>query len=334
MTRVFISHSSVDKPFARKLVADLEAAGLQVWFDENVIRPGDSIVGSVSRGLKESDYTLLVISESFLNSKWAAWEANAAIVDAINENKSSVIPLLVEDVWNNVSPLLRDRLYVDFRSHKNLLQYRDELGKLLVTLLGSAASIKIQGNPTIMATGGRDLTQTKQLEVAYELGRLLGAHRYRLITGCARGVDEHFARGASEGLREAGANERDFLTTFIPKGRSSHHAFGKQLHSRLRAREEGIPEMVEQADIAVLLGGSKNTSYLGVLSLLEGKVVLPIEYTEGAAADLYSLLITRYHKVFGSRLDRAKFEDLADRSRTPEEIAEACLALIKIVSGS
>ena len=33
MTKVFISHSSVDKPFARKLVDDLESAGLEVWFD-------------------------------------------------------------------------------------------------------------------------------------------------------------------------------------------------------------------------------------------------------------------------------------------------------------
>lgn len=129
-------------------------------------------------------------------------------------------------------------------------------------------------------------------------------------------------------------SERDFLTTFIPKGKTSHHSFGKQLYSRLRYREEGIPELVEQADIVILLGGSKNTSYIGVLSLLEGKVVLPIEYTDGAAADLYSLLIVRYDKVFGSRLNRAKFEDLADRSRTSKEIAEACFDLIKIASGS
>lgn len=333
MTRVFVSHSSVDKPFARKLVADLEAAGLEVWFDEKVIGPGDSIVRSVGDGLKNSDYTLLVISENFLDSKWAAWEANAAVLDAIDANKSTVIPLLIEDVWNSVSPLLRDRLYVDFRAHNNLLQYRDELRKLLAAVGGRVGAVRLQANPAVMVTGGRDLTQTKQTEVAYELGKLLGAGRYRLITGCALGVDEHFARGASKGLQKARANEREFLTTFIPKEKSAHHTFGKHLHSRLRYREEGIPELVEYADIAVLIGGGKNTSYLGVLALLEGKVVLPIEYTEGAAADLYSLIITKYDKVFGTRLDRAKFEDLADRSRTPKEVAEACLTLIRAVSG-
>ena len=50
---------------------------------------------------------------------------------------------------------------------------------------------------------------------------------------------------------------------------------------------------------------------------------------------IYILLISRYDKVFGSRLDRAKFEDLADRSRTSKEIAaEACFDLIKIASSS
>ncbi len=34
MSKVFLSHSSVDKPFARKLAADLRANGHTVWIDE------------------------------------------------------------------------------------------------------------------------------------------------------------------------------------------------------------------------------------------------------------------------------------------------------------
>ena len=111
---------------------------------ENIIKPGDSIVARVSDGLKDSDYTLLLISTNFLNSKWAAWEANAAIVAAINANKSAVIPLLIGDVWNSVSPLLRDKHYIDFRNHKNLLLYRDELRKLLATRSGGAPLLKYE----------------------------------------------------------------------------------------------------------------------------------------------------------------------------------------------
>ena len=73
-----------------------------------------------------------------------------------------------------------------------------------------------------MATGGRDLKEKKQLEVAYELGKLLGSNRYRLITGCALGVDEHVARGACEGLQKAGVSERDFLNGHLYR-KAKHH---------------------------------------------------------------------------------------------------------------
>ncbi|MBI4768804.1 MAG: toll/interleukin-1 receptor domain-containing protein, partial [Deltaproteobacteria bacterium] len=38
---VFISHNSKDKPRVRPLAEKLRANGLQVWFDEWAIKPGD-----------------------------------------------------------------------------------------------------------------------------------------------------------------------------------------------------------------------------------------------------------------------------------------------------
>jgi hypothetical protein len=38
---VFLSHSSADKPVVRELAERLCPAGLRVWFDEWIIRPGD-----------------------------------------------------------------------------------------------------------------------------------------------------------------------------------------------------------------------------------------------------------------------------------------------------
>jgi hypothetical protein len=40
---VFLSHNSKDKPRVRKLAEDLRDAGLRVWFDEWVLKPGDDI---------------------------------------------------------------------------------------------------------------------------------------------------------------------------------------------------------------------------------------------------------------------------------------------------
>ena len=306
--RVFISHSSVDKPFVRELSKDLESAGLQVWLDEKVIRPGDSIISSISDGLNNSDFTLLILSANFLKSNWAAWEANAVIVEAIKAQKSSVIPILIEDVWNKVSPLIRDKLYIDFRNHGNLLEYRASLtpAKLISTLI-SSKSILTPKNPTVTVTGGLRPGFSTAFAVAYELGMVLGSNQYQMMTGIASGVDEHFARGETKHYRQQ-VLIRVLITAYGGKGWNLHHSFGKILHSRYRSREEGIPELVSNADIVILLGGSKNTNYIGVLSLLEGKVLLPVHSTDGAASDLYSLIISRYEKVFGHLLDKARFE--------------------------
>jgi hypothetical protein len=332
MTKVFLSHSSVDKPFVRNLAKDLEAAGLQVWLDENVIKLGDSIINRINEGLNNTDFTLLIISASFLSSNWAIWEANAVIVEAIKAQKSSVIPILIEDVWNNVSPLLRDKLYLDFRNHSNLLEYRAALNRLISTLLSHTAA-PVAKKPIVMVTGGRDPGFTIAFQAAYELGKLLGVNRFQMMTGVALGVDENFARGANDALLAIGADPRTYLTVYSGRGGKLHHSFGKILQSRFRFREEGIPELVSNADIVVLMAGGKNTNYVGVLSLLEDKVVLPVDSTDGAASDLYSLVLNRYNKIFGSLLDKARFEDLADRSRSPKEIADACYDLIKLISG-
>jgi hypothetical protein len=49
---VFLSHNSRDKPQVRKLAEQLKRAGLRVWFDEWVIKPGDDIYLAIERGLE------------------------------------------------------------------------------------------------------------------------------------------------------------------------------------------------------------------------------------------------------------------------------------------
>ena len=51
--KIFLSHSSKDKEFVRKLADDLKTYGLSVWFDEWEIKVGDSITNKISQGIDE-----------------------------------------------------------------------------------------------------------------------------------------------------------------------------------------------------------------------------------------------------------------------------------------
>ncbi|MFM6127918.1 MAG: toll/interleukin-1 receptor domain-containing protein, partial [Sphaerospermopsis kisseleviana] len=59
---VFLSHSSADKPVVRELAEGLRAAGLRVWFDEWIIKPGDPISVKIEEGLEHSAVLLFCMS--------------------------------------------------------------------------------------------------------------------------------------------------------------------------------------------------------------------------------------------------------------------------------
>ena len=75
----FISHSAKDKPFVRKLAADLVANGVKVWLDEQRILVGDSIPEKIAQGLAESDFFLIVVSQNSVQSSWVhcAWSGRS-----------------------------------------------------------------------------------------------------------------------------------------------------------------------------------------------------------------------------------------------------------------
>ena len=92
---VFISHASEDKEdFVDSLDEALRAAGLDVWYDRNEIRIGDSIRGSIDLGLSESRYGVVVLSPAFMAKEWTKHELGG--LSAINLN--SILP-----VWHGVS---------------------------------------------------------------------------------------------------------------------------------------------------------------------------------------------------------------------------------------
>jgi hypothetical protein len=110
---VFISHSSKDKAFVRKLVADLKSANLPLWFDEEQIGVGDSIVAKINDGLASSVYILVVLSRSSLASRWVQDELNYAKMRSLTDKSVVILPVILEDC--EVPPLLMDKLHADFR---------------------------------------------------------------------------------------------------------------------------------------------------------------------------------------------------------------------------
>ena len=72
---VFLSHSSKDKAIVRDVAERLQADGLRVWFDEWILKPGDSIPSKIDEGLEQSRVLVLCMSAQAFGSEWAQLES-------------------------------------------------------------------------------------------------------------------------------------------------------------------------------------------------------------------------------------------------------------------
>ena len=112
--RVFVSHSSKDKPFVRRLSEDLLDLGVPIWFDDWEIAPGDSIIERVYSGLDASDALLVVLSQESVKSRWVSEELSVAVMRRLSADDIRVIPVLLQDCA--IPTPLKHIKYSDFRT--------------------------------------------------------------------------------------------------------------------------------------------------------------------------------------------------------------------------
>jgi len=113
--KVFLSHSSVDKPFVRRLHKKLADAGVDLWLDEKILLGGDSLPRKIAAAVSGSRALLVVVSSASLESDWLRYELQIAIPKSI-KGECLLIPLLIEDV--SMPAELGGVVYVDCRKGK------------------------------------------------------------------------------------------------------------------------------------------------------------------------------------------------------------------------
>lgn len=113
--KIFLSHSSQDKPFVEKLANDIKKLNIDVWLDKWEIKVGDSLISKISSGLSESDYFILVMSPHSVISEWVQKEFSYALIEEIESKSIKILPILLDNC--EIPTLLRDKLFADFREN-------------------------------------------------------------------------------------------------------------------------------------------------------------------------------------------------------------------------
>lgn len=116
----FISHASEDKDgIVRELALALQSEGIKVWYDEFILKIGDSLRKSIDKGLVNSRYGIVIISPDFIKKNWTEYELNGMIAKEMNGHKV-VLPIWHKVTKNeviNYSPALADKLALNTSIH-------------------------------------------------------------------------------------------------------------------------------------------------------------------------------------------------------------------------
>lgn len=93
---IFIAHASEDKNFATPLAHSLKAKGLEVWYDDFVLKVGDSLRREIDKGLVHSRYGVVVLSPYFFKKHYPQKELDGLAA------REEIGRKVILPIWHNI----------------------------------------------------------------------------------------------------------------------------------------------------------------------------------------------------------------------------------------
>ena len=86
---VFISYSTKDEDFAKRLHSRMRDEGLRVWYSPEDIKGGQKLHEQIDQAVRVYEKLLLVLSPNSMNSEWVKTEIRKARKIEIKEGQRS-----------------------------------------------------------------------------------------------------------------------------------------------------------------------------------------------------------------------------------------------------
>jgi uncharacterized protein YjbI with pentapeptide repeats len=132
----FISYSSKDDDFARRIHADLQSRGVRCWFAANDLIIGGKILDEIDAAIRLRDKVLLILSEHSIGSDWVEDEVKTAYEEERSRGQTMLFPVRLDDAvmetreaW--ATKLRADRNIGDFREWKTHDRYQEVFERVL-----------------------------------------------------------------------------------------------------------------------------------------------------------------------------------------------------------
>ena len=132
----FISYSSKDDAFAKRLHADLQNTGVRCWFAPHDLPIGAKTWDAIDAAIRVRDKLLLILSKNAIASDWVEDEVSKAFAEERRRNQVVLFPVRIDEtVMKTDEPWavkLRDQRNIgDFRRWKDHDAYQQAFDRVL-----------------------------------------------------------------------------------------------------------------------------------------------------------------------------------------------------------
>ena len=132
----FISYSSKDQKFAKRLHADLQDKGVRCWFAPEDLKIGARTRPAIDEAIRIRDKLLLILSERSIESDWVEKEVETAFEEESRRKETVLFPIRLDnkvmetdEAW--AADIRRTRNIGDFRHWKDHDAYQEALNRLI-----------------------------------------------------------------------------------------------------------------------------------------------------------------------------------------------------------
>lgn len=307
----FISHSSKDKPFARRLHEALRSKGVRCWFDEHALLPGQDLHEEIDKGIRAYDKLLLICSENSLKDSWwvdaeitTALEREQQLMRERGEKALCLIPLDLDGYLftGNVhgkAATIRSRVAGDFKGWETDDEKFEREVERLLKGISSSPRMTAAAGPS---PPGRQAPPNLILQVSDGSGRLTETFVNGIITNVlgsetACRLVQFEKRGGTTAIRLEASSAADLAALsdafwgFVPEGHGPDSS-------------EDVPRLLE-----ALRGETADTleDLRGLLERMELRLPSEdvIEMQEDKAAEHIRAKDTKLVREWGQKAARA-----------------------------
>jgi uncharacterized protein YjbI with pentapeptide repeats len=146
----FISYSTKDEDFARRLHERMRREKLRVWFAPEDVQGGKKLHEQIERAIQFHDRLLLVLSENSIHSEWVMTEIRNARKVELKDNRRKLFPIRLcpyealrdwkcfdGDSGKDLAVEVREYFIPDFSNWKNHDDFESAFARLLRDLRAS-----------------------------------------------------------------------------------------------------------------------------------------------------------------------------------------------------